>query len=203
MAEILAQPGQTVPLPLVLEDGNTTRFPQAKVYDGIGSAIPLATVNLVHTDGGYYFGSWLVPSAARFTVVYTVYSDSGHTTLDSAYGKDEDNVVSDQPSSAAGESVEAQLNVAYDDSALIFRATSWLDRAGATSSSSTTSTITVRDQANTLLFTLTSTTPYPNGVFFFQQTAVALLDNRLYLVEVSVTDTFGSASTIQTFSTVA
>ncbi len=194
---ILANVGQAVPLTLILEDGDAAKFPQALVYLS-GANTPLSTVNLVGISSGYYAGSFTVPSSDKFIVVYTVYTDGTYATVDVTHGKSEDLIVSD----AGANVVEAQLNVSYDDTLQILRAAAWMDRSGQTVSSPAAATITVKDELDNVLFTQLSTTPFPDGVFFFQQPNVALLDNRIYYVEVHVTDAIGSATTIQTFTTV-
>lgn len=206
MSEILAQLGETVPLVLVLEDGNTSKFPQAKIYDGTGTAVPITSITLVHKDSGYYYGSYLVPGIAKFTVVYTVFDDIAHTLPSVAYSKADDYIVSNMTAPSVTSIVsalaEAQLIVSYEDTNLIFRSACWMDRGGATVTTPFVATIHVRDQNNTLLFTQTSLAPFPNGVFYFQQGSVQLPDNRIFYVEVSVTDGLGTVQTIQTFTTV-
>ncbi len=204
MSDLLAQPGDVVPLRLILLEEDVDLYPRARIYDSAGSAVPLATIDLVHKDGGYYFGTYTVPSSSKFTVRYTTYDDSGHTTS-TRYGQAEDMIIADQPASPtqiAQAITSAQLNVAYDDTVLLFKAAVWMDRGGNTVTTATTATITVRDALDTLLFTATSTTPYTNSVFIFGQPNVVLFDDRIYIVEVSITDLVGTTSTVQTFATV-
>ena len=43
---ILAVVGEELPLTLVINDGNSSLFPQAEIYDEAGSATPVAVLNL-------------------------------------------------------------------------------------------------------------------------------------------------------------
>lgn len=79
--------GQTIPLTLQLGDGATNKFIKATIVKPDGST--LQTANLAHASLGMYFNSAvLMPAIYEFlAVVYEVYSDSGHTTLDLSYDK--------------------------------------------------------------------------------------------------------------------
>ena len=89
---ITADLGVDVPLQLVLSDGATGLFPQATIYDSLG--IAAATVNLTHTANGLYQGTFLAAdndTIGKFSILYVVYSDAGHTTVDETYDRvDED-----------------------------------------------------------------------------------------------------------------
>lgn len=200
MADILTAEGQVVPLRLILVSGAEDKYPQARVYDDDGTPTPLDTIDLDHIDQGYYFGEFTVPEQGKFTVVYTVYEDADHETVSPENGQAEDLIIADF---TATEQAEAQLNVSYDDSTQVFRAACWLDRKGGTITNPTEATITLKYQDDSTIFTESSTSPFANGIFFFQESGVALLDNKLYYVEVVLEDDLGSVSTIQTFSTAA
>lgn len=201
MSSIITQSGEAVPLALILEDGNTSKFPQAKVYDAVGSAVPVSTVDLTHLTLGYYYASYVVPSASKFTVVYTVFDDVGRTVISPAYTRAQDILIADIPEAAP--LTEAHLNVAYNDNTQLFTAAIWMDRNGATVVSPTSSTIVLRDQSGAIVFTLSSSTPLSNGVFLFQQPSVSLVDINIYYVAVTVVDAVGTVTTNQTFTTVA
>jgi hypothetical protein len=96
---ILAAQGETVPLTLVLEDGNAALFPEAKVYNEVGTLV--GTVTLVHVSGGLYRGTFAVPTAEKFSVVYTVFVDALRTIPSSVYGRAKDVIVADAPASSA------------------------------------------------------------------------------------------------------
>ncbi len=116
---ILANVGETVPITLVLEDGNTAQFPQAEIYDEAGGATP-TTVSLTHVANGYYRGTYSVTSAEKQTIVFIVYSDAGHTTESSVYTRSTDVLISDAiwdaqragVSGSFGEAVQALLGIA-------------------------------------------------------------------------------------------
>lgn len=116
---ILANVGETVPITLVLEDGNTAQFPQAEIYDEAGSATP-TTVNLTHVANGYYRGTYAVTTAEKQTIVFVVYSDAGHTTESSVYSRTTDILVSDAiwdapragVAGSFGEALQALLGIA-------------------------------------------------------------------------------------------
>lgn len=71
--------GDTVPLRLQLDDGDTGMFPQAFIYDDEDNL--LSTKNLTHiADGEYGNNTYVMPSEIFIHVRYKVFSDSGHTT---------------------------------------------------------------------------------------------------------------------------
>jgi hypothetical protein len=207
MSEILAQAGESVPFSLVIEDGNSSKYPQARVFDELGSPTPIASVNLTHLLDGYYYGSYTVPLAGKYIVVYTVYDDVGRTIPSPVYGRVDDLIVADivVPSSQeiANMFVEAQFNLSYEDASQLVRSAVWMDRAGQTVADPVSASFVLRDSNDVVLLTMTSSVPFPSGVFYFQSTVpIFLADNRVYYVEVSVTDPLTTASTVQTFTTV-
>jgi hypothetical protein len=207
MSEIFAQTGESVPLAVVLEDGNTSKYLQAKVFDELGSPTPIASVDLTHLSGGYYYGAYTVLSTGKYIVVYTVYEDLARTIPSVVYGRSDDLIVADIhiPSSQeiANMFVEAQFNISYEDTTQLIRAAVWMDRAGQTVTNPVACSFTLRDSNDVVLLTMSSNTPLSTGLFYFQSTTpVFLADNRVYFVEVSVTDSSTTASTVQTFTTV-
>jgi len=202
VATIISQSGEAIPLALVLEDGDSSKYPQAVIYDRSGTSIPISTINLVFVADGYYYGSFVVPSSSKYEVVYKVFLDSARTMLDPDHYLSQDLIISDQSGSASSGADEAQLNVSYDDDTRTFGAMAWMDRNGQTVVSPTSATIWVRDQNDVLLLTQSSTTPYPNGIFLFQKVPFTLIDNRIYHVDVTVTDSLGTVTTVQTFTTI-
>jgi hypothetical protein len=72
-----------------LTDGATDQYPQAKVYNY--DLTLKETVNLSHNAGGQYAGTASSSYIkGNYSVVYTVYSDSGHTTANTDYWIGED-----------------------------------------------------------------------------------------------------------------
>lgn len=77
--------GQTVPIAMQLFDGATGKYPRAVVRNNSGTT--LATVDLAHLASGLYqYNSYVMTDVPYITVQYIVYSDSGHTTIDTNYG---------------------------------------------------------------------------------------------------------------------
>ena len=79
MIEVIT--GDTALLELVLADGDTSRFPQAEIYDNAGVAIGASPVNLSHVADGLYQGTLTAPAVGGYSIIYITYSDAGHTTL--------------------------------------------------------------------------------------------------------------------------
>lgn len=79
MIEVIT--GDTALLELVLADGDTSRFPQAEIYDNAGVAIGASPVNLSHVADGLYQGTLTAPAVGGYSIIYLTYSDAGHTTL--------------------------------------------------------------------------------------------------------------------------
>ena len=205
MPLIPARVGEAAPLVLVLEDSNASKFPEAEIFDDVGTVTPIATIPLANISKGFYFGTWTVTAADKFVVVYTVYEDAGRTVLSLVNGAADDLISADvpeDPDTIVAALAEAQLNIAFDCVGNIFRAAGWMDRGGQTVTNPTTATIEVRRDDHSLLFTQT-TASSTNGVFVFVETGVVLVDDRVHYVEVTVTDPLGTVSTVQSFSTVS
>lgn len=96
---LLAAPGETIPLTLVLEDGNAGVFPEAKVHDEAGTLV--ATIHLTHVAGGLYRSTFIVPSAEKFSVLYTVFIDALRTVPSIVYGRAKDVIIADVPGSSS------------------------------------------------------------------------------------------------------
>ena len=79
----LAPVGSTVNLVLTLDKDDTGKYPRAFVYDTAGAL--LSTINLSEVGEGIYRYTYTLPSTSQdMYVVYKVYTDSGHTTLDTS-----------------------------------------------------------------------------------------------------------------------
>jgi hypothetical protein len=79
MIEVIT--GDTVLLELVLVDGDTSRFPQAEIYDDSGVAIGASPVDLSSVSGGLYQGTFVAPVVGNYSIVYITYSDVAHTIV--------------------------------------------------------------------------------------------------------------------------
>jgi hypothetical protein len=99
---------------------------------------------------------------------------------------------------------EAQMNVAHDESITTMYMEVWLDRNGQSIGASDliSCSVSVFDDAGTLLFTEASATPETNGRFSLQRSGVVLNPDRAYNANVTVTDSHGSVVTFQAFTTI-
>jgi hypothetical protein len=79
--------GEDVPVFVQLEDGATNQFPRALVYDPDENL--LQTIDLDHSANGLYVPGtpYVMPNEDYIRIVGIVYSDSGHTTLNTGYGR--------------------------------------------------------------------------------------------------------------------
>jgi hypothetical protein len=68
--------GQDVTLAMVLENGETSLYPQAEVYDGASLE---ATVDLADMGKGRYEGAWGPTAVGTYSVIFNVYQDAGHS----------------------------------------------------------------------------------------------------------------------------
>ena len=84
--------GDTVPLAMLLEDGNESQFPQAEIY-AAGGTTPLTTLDLVHKARGRYEANYLLDTAGVFTAVFITYADSGHTVENISYSREQEQLV--------------------------------------------------------------------------------------------------------------
>ena len=84
MARGIVPVSTAINLTLVLDKTSTGKYCQAKIYNSSDTLVD--TVNLTEEAAigeGVYQASWTTPSsAADLYIIYKVFSDSGHTTLD-------------------------------------------------------------------------------------------------------------------------
>jgi hypothetical protein len=103
-------------LQLLLSDGATGKYPQAKIFldDEI---IPVTTLNLVDLGDGRYAVDYTFSTIGQYFVKYTVYTDSGHTSLDTTYSIEledilvESNNLDSLPSSFLGALIDSVYNL--------------------------------------------------------------------------------------------
>lgn len=79
-----AKVGESIPLVMILEDGNEAQYPQAEIY-APGGVTPLAVLDLEHRVKGRYEGSWTPASVGPFAAHFFVYADAGHTVENITY----------------------------------------------------------------------------------------------------------------------
>lgn len=87
-----AKVGVALPLVVVLEDGNTAQFPQAKVY-AQGATVPTVTLNLAHKVDGRYEIDFTPAATGVFLAHFIIYSDSGRTVENITYSREGEQIV--------------------------------------------------------------------------------------------------------------
>ena len=88
---LIATVGESIPLVLLTEDGNSSVYPRVFIFDSSGLAV--ATLNLSHISLGYYQVNWTVPTDDRYTLIYLVYSDAGFTQINQDYSRSTEQVL--------------------------------------------------------------------------------------------------------------
>jgi hypothetical protein len=107
-AEMALNGVKDVPLSLTLTliDGKANRYPQAELF-APGTGTPFATVDLVNRSGGYYEQSYTFTSVGKFSAVFIVYKDAGHTQVDTKYGTVNEDIIID---SSSATDIQASLD---------------------------------------------------------------------------------------------
>lgn len=78
--------GQVVPLSLQLSGAETNKYPRVRIYNSAGSEVAESPIDLTHVANGLYKNAtYNMPASAFVIAQYTVYSDAGHTTVDTTY----------------------------------------------------------------------------------------------------------------------
>lgn len=93
--------GQVIPLTVQLGGGESNKYPKAVLYDEAGAELDDSPVYLTHVGNGLYKNSAVTMPNNDFVVAqYFIYTDSGHTTLDTvSYPSVLSDVFSLQPAS--------------------------------------------------------------------------------------------------------
>ena len=78
----------TLPIELQIGDGDITQFPQAEIRDNDNNL--LDPLDLVHVVSGNYkpIAPYIMPNELYLSIIYIVYSDAGHTILNTDYERD-------------------------------------------------------------------------------------------------------------------
>lgn len=195
MADLDAYAGQAVKLGLTATDGRTDLYPRATIFNGNGSAVPVAAVNLDHKSVGFYRGDVTLAPGTYFAV-YRNFLDAGRTQLDTDREHDQDSIrvwPLDVP----------RLGVAYDDGADTLLAEVTLSRQGQPMNAAdlTSAQIEVYDADDNLIISVSDLAPDSLGVFRLQQPAPGLIADRLYYVRATVTTTAGTVTANKGFHT--
>ena len=196
MAEIETWQGQKAQLAVTATDGATDLYLRATVFNGNGSPVPVAAVNLDHKLIGFYRGSILLPSPGIYRAVYRNFTDAGRTTLDPDREHDQDTIVVrplDVP----------RLGVAYDDEADNLLVEVTLSRNGQPMPTAEllAAAVDVYDDDDNLIIAVGDLAPDSLGVFRLNQAAPGLIHDRLYYVLVTVDTTAGTVEANKGFHT--
>jgi hypothetical protein len=195
MADLDAYAGQPVKLGLTATDGRTDLYPRATIFNGNGSPVPVAAVNLDHKSVGFYRADITLAPGTYFAV-YRNFLDAARTSLDPYREHDQDSIrvwPLDVP----------RLGVAYDDltDRLIVEVT--LSRQGQPMPAAELAgaQIDVYDSDDNLIFTVSDLAPDSLGVFRMLKDAPGLTADRLYYVLVTVDTTAGQVTANKGFHT--
>lgn len=83
--------GDPILLRLQTGDGSTTKFPLAHVYNSAHVEVAGSPFSLVNIGNGLYANDSFIPGTIdHYDASYTVYSDAGHTIVDTTYNYDTD-----------------------------------------------------------------------------------------------------------------
>lgn len=72
---------------MVLEDGNSSMYPQAEIY-AAGGTVPITTLDLLHKAKGRYEASWTPATVGVYSALFITYSDSGHLVESIVYSRE-------------------------------------------------------------------------------------------------------------------
>jgi len=79
--------GVSIPIAMILADGDTSQYPQAEIY-ATGGTTPLTVLDLVHKAKGRYEANWTPSAVGVYSSIFIIYSDSGHTIESLAYTRE-------------------------------------------------------------------------------------------------------------------
>lgn len=78
--------GDSLLLTLVLQDGDTGKFPQVSIYNDAGSL--QTTLNLSHVANGLYQVTWTSSEVVgHYSAIFIVYNDGAHTQVSNKHGR--------------------------------------------------------------------------------------------------------------------
>jgi hypothetical protein len=185
MSTIDANPGDPVKLCLQMIDGQVDVYPRATIFNGNGSPVPVAAVNLDHKSLGFYRADWQPPCPGRYFAVYRVFTDAART-VEGDFDRALDTI-------SVWEWDPPVLGVAYDDTAQALLLEASLNRNGVPVTPPTVvgADVTVYSNDDTVLFTVNDTTPDSQGMFRLAKFAPGLVADHLYSVHISVTTNCG------------
>ena len=90
MSSILSNPNDTIIVSVHLPDKAEDQYPQAKIYNSGNTLI--TTLNLTHQVDGYYMNTYSTSIEGLYSILYTVYSDSGYSVINTDYPVEENDI---------------------------------------------------------------------------------------------------------------
>lgn len=188
--------GQAAKLAVTATDGRTDLYLRATVFNGNGSPVPVTAVDMVHKLIGFYRADVELNVPGVYRAVYRNFLDAGRTILDPGREHDHDTIIVrplDVP----------RLGVSYDDAQDILYVEVALSRQGQPMPASelVAAQVSVYDDDDSLMFTVSDLAPDGLGVFRLERGAPGLVPDRLYYVRVTVETTTGTVVANKGFHT--
>jgi len=182
-------------LALTAVDGHTGLYPRATIFNGNGSVVPVAAVNLDHKSLGFYRAEILL-APGIYRALYRNFLDVGRVSLDPDREHDQDTIVVkplDVP----------RLGVAYDDDTDVLLVEVTLSRDGqpVPAAELSAAQVDVYDADDNLTISVSDLAPDTLGVFRLSQSAPGLNADRLYYLRATVTTTSGTVVANKGFHT--
>lgn len=180
---ITVKPGDSLPLSLLLFDGDEGKFPSAHVYKEdftpvAGSPFPLS--HLAH--GLYKNTSAQAPASAKvLTAVYVVYDNPERTQVSETHTRSEDKfVLQDIAPSQYLQKMSTTLRADGTQEVIV-----WAEKNGERFESAQNCTVSVKDSLGVQKWTAQQESPNTDGVFRFTN-PIQALDNSNYYIVVSM-----------------
>jgi len=180
---IVVKPGESLPLSLLLFDGNEGKFPSAHVYKEdftplAGSPFPLS--HLAH--GLYKNTSVVAPTDARLlTAVYVVYDNPERTSVSETHTRSEDKfTVQDIAPTQYLQKMSTTLRADGTQEVIV-----WAEKNGERFPSAQNCSVSVKDSQGVQKWAAAQDNPNTDGVFRFTN-PIQALDNSNYYIVVSM-----------------
>jgi hypothetical protein len=103
--------GGSVKVDVLVPDGGSGLYPQAKLYGADNIEIGVSPLDLSSVEDDLYSASFTMPDTSKVTAITTVYTDSGHTTPSADY----DPIIDEYLSQNDIEHTEIPKNTAFDN----------------------------------------------------------------------------------------
>jgi hypothetical protein len=177
-------------------DGATDLYLRATVFNGNGSPVPVAAVNLEHKLIGFYRAEVSLPNSGIYRAVYRNFLDAARTVVDPDREHDQDTILVrplDVP----------RLGVAYDQITDKLHVEVTMSRQGQPLASSelVAAQVNVYDEDDNMLLAVSDLASDGQGVFRMSYTDPGLIPDHLYYVMVTVTTAMGTITANKGFHT--